>query len=104
MKKALSYVNKTNNNLTTEIKLSILAKMGQPDSINAIFKNNVVYYGNKAVVYAILKETDSMYHYLNKIDSKPRIRNINGNNVFNPYRNQPRYKAILKKNYLPRVN
>ena len=104
LEKALSHIIKTNNRFTTEIKLSILAKMGERDSINAIFKNNVVYYGDKAVVYAILKETDSMYHYLNKIDSKPRIQYINGNNAFNPYRNQPKYKTILRKNYFPTGN
>jgi TolB-like protein/Tfp pilus assembly protein PilF len=101
LEKALDYINRTNNEFTIEIKLDILAKMGERDSIKTIFENNPVHDHQKAIVYALLKEKDSMYHYLNKCVIRVALNDINGNNAFNPYRKEERYKAFLKKNYLP---
>ncbi len=56
---------------------------------------------DKARVYAILMEKDSMYYYLNKTILKEALYYINGNNYFNPYRKEERFKTFLKKNYLP---
>jgi hypothetical protein len=57
----------------------------------------------KAQVYAILKERDSMYYYLGKLDNFywSRPRSVNSRREFDPYRKEERYKAFLKKNYIP---
>jgi TolB-like protein/AraC-like DNA-binding protein len=66
----------------------------------------------KIFIHAILKERDSMYHYLEKASYRcgpnyrimPRGGGISGPNnrrEFDPYRKEERYKAFLKKNYLP---
>lgn len=102
--KALVYIDSTNVWFKYGIKAKILAKMGDIKRINDIFKNHQMRYREKALVFAILNETDSMYHYLNKMTSIFRVKALNGNNEFDPYRKEPRYKAFLKKHYLPRVN
>ena len=33
-----------------------------------------------------------------------RMKELNGNNEFDPYRKEPRYTAFLKKHYLPTTN
>ncbi len=56
----------------------------------------------RAILYAVLKERDSMYYYLNKIKfDREDIRSFNSRPEFDPYRNEDRYKAILRANYLP---
>ncbi len=62
----------------------------------------------KAQFFANLKQTDSLFHYLNKISNyaKLDLKNhllitINGGPEMDPYRNDPRYIEILKKNYFP---
>jgi TolB-like protein/Tfp pilus assembly protein PilF len=59
-------------------------------------------YGN-AFIYAVLKEKESMYHYLEElfIDDLNAIRGPNGRREFDPYRKEERYKALLRKHYLP---
>ena len=78
--------------------------MGERDSIYDIFNNKQIYNSEKVIVYAILNEKDSMYHYLNSINSKDRIMLLNGDNSINPYRHESKFKAILRKNYLPIEN
>ena len=58
---------------------------------------------DKAVVYAILKEKDSMYHYLNSFDVYQTffLPHLNSLRAFDPYRKEERYKAFLRKNYFP---
>jgi len=56
---------------------------------------------HKAFVYAVLKEKDSMYYYLEKIDDPNRIKGPNSRREFDPYRKEERYKALLRKNYFP---
>ena len=56
---------------------------------------------NKAFVYAVLKEKDSMYYYLEKMDDPNRIKGPNSRREFDPYRKEERYKALLRKNYFP---
>jgi TolB-like protein/Tfp pilus assembly protein PilF len=71
-------------------------KLIKIDSVFNAIGSNANY---KATVFAIQKNRDSMYHYLNKdhIDFRP----INGFFEFDPYRNEDAYKALLKKLYLP---
>ena len=62
--------------------------------------------------YATLKEKDSMYIYLEKIQGyrqqrdpthSPRygLRSVNSMRLLDPYRKEERYKALLRKHYLP---
>jgi len=55
----------------------------------------------KARVFAILKEKDSMYYYINKEQDIYKIRYFNSYFEVDPYRKEERYKALLKKNNLP---
>ncbi|MCZ6701681.1 MAG: helix-turn-helix domain-containing protein [Ignavibacteria bacterium] len=57
--------------------------------------------GRRAFLHAILKDRDSMYFYLENIKFVSWIRTINGSNEFDPYRNEERFKDILKKHYIP---
>ncbi len=57
---------------------------------------------NKAIIFAILKQRDSMYYYLNKDDvSNVDAQLPNSRPEMDPYRKEPRYIDFLKKNYLP---
>ena len=55
----------------------------------------------KARVFAILKERDSMYYYINKEQDIYNIRHFNSFFEVDPYRKDKRFKALLKKHYLP---
>ncbi len=81
-------------------KISILAHLGKVDEVYKLLKEyDVRDITNKAFIFAILKEKDSMYHYLNKEGILSWW--VNGRFEFDPYRKEERYKAFLKKNYLP---
>ena len=56
---------------------------------------------HKAFFYAVLKEKDSMYYYLEKIDNPNLIKIPNSRREFDPYRKEERFKAVLRKNYFP---
>ncbi|NNF76247.1 MAG: tetratricopeptide repeat protein, partial [Flavobacteriaceae bacterium] len=61
-------------------------------------------YSMKVIVFAILKEKDSMYYYLEKFYNNPYGHSLMGPNSrpeFDPYRKEDRFKALLKKQYLP---
>ena len=77
-----------------------LGKRKQVDSIISL-KRAYLPEHNKAVIYAVLKEKDSMYYYLDKINNPNRIKVPNSRREFNPYRKEERYKAVLRKNYFP---
>jgi hypothetical protein len=55
----------------------------------------------KARVFAILEERDSMYYYINMEKDIYKIRYFNSYFEVDPYRKEERFKALLKKNYLP---
>ncbi|WP_157418006.1 tetratricopeptide repeat protein [Aequorivita capsosiphonis] len=74
------------------------------DSINKLYFVQGEYkYFYRAYVHAILKERDSMYYCLNKV--KYSYYNpftlTNGSPEFEPYKNDSRYKALLKEFYIP---
>ena len=52
-------------------------------------------------MFAILKERDSMYYYINKEKDIYNIREFNSYFEVDPYRKEERFKALLKKHYLP---
>ena len=54
----------------------------------------------KAYVFAILKNRDSMYYYVNKVEGNDRI-DFNSRSEFDPYRKEERFKEYLRQNYLP---
>jgi len=80
-------------------KLLNFAQLGDLKSINKILESTKIRYVNRAFVYAILKESDSMYHYLNKENIDYEW--VNSRFEFDPYRKEERYKAFLRKHYLP---
>lgn len=84
-----------------QIKLTILAQKGDIKGIQEILDTNKIDNYTKTVMFAILKERDSMYYYLEKELKIEEIKWFNGYNEANPYRKEERYKAFLKKNYLP---
>jgi len=57
---------------------------------------------NRARLHAILKDRDSMYYYLElgRFDSD-NILEPNSRPEFDPYRNEERYKNLLRENYIP---
>ena len=80
-------------------RLLYYAQLGNREIIYKIFADYVIDDTSKAFVNAILKERDSMYHYLDKKDIDYRL--VNSRFEFDPYRKEERFKAFLKKNYLP---
>lgn len=75
------------------------AQQRKMNKIDSIFKVIGPDAKLKATTYAILEERDSMYYYLNNHNLD--FRTINGFHAFDPYRKEARFKAMLKKNYLP---
>ncbi|MFK7811229.1 MAG: FlgO family outer membrane protein [Maribacter sp.] len=62
----------------------------------------------KTLFFSNLKESDSLFHYLNKISNYAKLdskyyflMSINGGHEIDPYRKDPRYIEILRKNYFP---
>jgi TolB-like protein/Tfp pilus assembly protein PilF len=77
------------------------AKQNEVSKVNSILNKDVLKDYEKAIVFAILKERDSMYYYINKEKDIDNILKINGFIEIDPYRKEERYKAFLRKNYLP---
>ena len=83
-------------------KILILAQQGNVKGIREILNNRYVNDFVKAKVFAILEERDSMYYYIDKMDSHNDWKlYTNGCSEFDPYRNEERYNAFLKRNYYP---
>jgi hypothetical protein len=86
------------------------SRMGDQKMTFQIFKNPN-YNSNdleKTIIFANLKEPDSVFYYLNKISNNAkldlkyfRLMVINGSFEMDPYRNDPRFIEIMKKNYFP---
>jgi TolB-like protein/AraC-like DNA-binding protein len=55
----------------------------------------------RAILHAVLKERDSMYYYLDTARFDGYTTFANSRPEFDPYRNEERYKAFLRDNYLP---
>ncbi len=83
------------------LKILVLAQLGNKNEVYKIFENGELHPNNKAFGYAILKERDSMYFYLNKDNINDRL--VNSRREFDPYRKEERYRAFMKKNNLPFV-
>lgn len=60
------------------------------------------WHARRAILQAVLKDSDSMYFYLEKLKCNYKwVRIVNSRSEFNPYRKEERFKAFLKENYLP---
>ena len=91
-----------NNELFAEAnfeKLLTLAQLGKVEEVENSFKDQEVSNTHRAFIFAILKERDSMYLYLENEDVEFRV--VNSRREFDPYRKEERYKDFLKRNYLP---
>jgi len=78
-----------------------LAQQNKVMETYQILNNDVLKKFEKAIVFAILKERDSMYYYIDKEKDIFYIQEFNAFNEVDPYRKEERYKAFLKNNYLP---
>lgn len=84
------------------------AQLGDREKVDSISKK--LYWGTgqdkywrtfRAFTHAILKNRDSMYYYLENAKFDGTTMLINSRREFDPYRNEDRFKAVLKANYLP---
>ena len=98
-KKSLETLNDTLFKNAFGIKAMSHAQLGEKGKALSLLKNQNITTSSKAMAYAILKELDSMYSYLNKDDMDFNF--INGRREFDPYRNEEKFKDVLKKHYLP---
>ena len=99
-----------NNLLTNQYFVQVLtyAQIGDRknvDSINKLYHwgtgNMLDWRAKRAITHAVLKDKDSMYHYLEEARYDGYISFANSRREMDPYRNEERYKAILRDNYIP---
>lgn len=83
------------------LKCGVLAQIGDVEGVREILDMNLMNDIYKASVFAILKEKDSMYYYLENEENSYQIREFNSLGEADPYRKEERYKRLLEKNYLP---
>ena len=83
--------------------MRIYAQLGDRKTIDSLFTKYDYFNYIKIVVYAILKEKDSMYNYMEKMSiyQYSPIHFFNSLRDFDPYRKEERFKAFLRKHYLP---
>lgn len=82
-----------------DIRLFTYAQMNNQEEVYKIYEERKISNTYKAQVHAILKNRDSMYHYLEQSDID--MRYVNGRIEFDPYRNDKQYKDLLKKYVIP---
>jgi TolB-like protein/AraC-like DNA-binding protein len=95
---------------TNDYLLQVLtyAQLGDRKKVDSINKKHphgshsqLIWRTNRAILHAVLKEKDSMYYYLEKSRFDDNVLIANGRSEFDPYRNEERFKAFLRMNYLP---
>jgi len=84
------------------------AQLGDSTKVDKFLSDYYSLYGkmdwmhlDMAIAYAILREKDSVYHYLEQLRPIDELRILNSRRDFDPYRKEERFKALLKKHYLP---
>ncbi len=77
------------------------AQLNNVKGVYTIFNNSELKAFQKAIMFAIIKERDSMYYYINKEDDIYNLCFLNGLIEVDPYRKDERYKEYLQNNYLP---
>ena len=74
------------------------AQLGDLKQLNTVIDK--VANNNKSIIFAVLKQKDSMYYYLDQL-SLIEAQLPNSRPELDPYRKEPRYIEFLKKNYFP---
>ena len=83
-------------------KIITYAQLGDRKTVDSLLALPLIRSSTKAFVFAIYKERDSMYYYLNNNDiTIYDAQFINSRFEFDPYRKEPRYIEFLKKYYFP---
>jgi AraC-like DNA-binding protein/TolB-like protein/tetratricopeptide (TPR) repeat protein len=82
-------------------RANMFAQQNHAEEAYEILNKGVLANYEKARVFAILKERDSMYYYINKEKDIYNIREFNSYFEVDPYRKDKRFKTLLKKHYLP---
>jgi len=78
------------------------AQLGNRKKVDSLLALPMINSHTKAYVFAIYKERDSMYYYLNNNEfTINSAQTINSRHEFDPYRKEPRYIEFLKKYYFP---
>ena len=78
-----------------------LAQIGNIDAVKSLLsKKDVLGDRDKAFVFAVLKNKDSMYFYMDKADVNGKI-GVNSRREVDPFRKEQRYIEFLEKNYMP---
>lgn len=80
---------------------TLYASQGKSQDAYTIINKGVLANYEKARVFAILEERDSMYYYINKETDIYKIRYFNSYFEVDPYRKEERFKTLLRKNYIP---
>lgn len=81
-------------------KAVVYAQLGDFNKVYDILKSGKVSAPNKAIVFAIMKERDSLYHYLNA-SSPAQALFPNSRAELDPYRKEARYIEFLKNKKFP---
>jgi hypothetical protein len=95
----------TNDYLLQVLTYARLGDRKKVDSINKKYPYGtgvlMMWRANKAILHAVLKDRDSMYYYLEHLKFDDYVLYANRRTEFDPYRNEERFKAFLRLNYLP---
>ena len=100
----------TDSLLTKQYFVQVLtyAQLGDRKKVDSIHKKYVwgggierKWRAERATVQAVLKNRDSMYYFLERAKLENFIRWANSRKEFDPYRNEERFKAVLRENYIP---
>jgi len=86
--------------ILTRARINFL--MGDSLKVKKILKEySPKYSRTKAGKFALLKQRDSMYYFLDRLVDFDVLLAANSNICYDIYRHEPRYKAFLRKKYLP---
>ncbi len=79
----------------------IYAQQNKVHEVDSIMKKAPFNAYEKAIIFAILQQKDSMYLSIEKEKDIYNILKFNGSGEVDLYRKEERFKAVLRKNYLP---
>jgi len=99
-KKSQFYIDKYSRNKSID-QAVVFAQQNKLAETYQVLNSGILSNFEKARVFAILEERDSMYYYIDKEIDIYNVLKFNGFNEVDPYRKEKRYRALLKKNYLP---
>ena len=100
--KALTYLEKHEKNSQYYLnKGAIHAYLGDTEIVRNVLDNYATTYLNKSMIFAIQKNRDSMYYYMNKLITPGSATGVNIYPEFDMFRKEPRFKEFLKYNFLP---